>query len=338
MRRAESSSRTRDVTGEPLTDDTAGTIALGGDLSVRRMGYGAMRLAGPDIIGPPPDRAAAIAILRRAVELGVDLIDTADAYGPHHNETLIAEALRPYPSGLVIATKGGLVRDGSAWNPNGHPDHLRRACDASLERLGLDTIDLYQFHRPDPSVPFEESVGVLAELRDAGKIRLIGLSNVTVDQLRIAQGITPIASVQNRYNLRDRSSEGVLGACEADGIAFIPYFPLEGFGYTKGTPALEEIAGDHGATPAGVALAWLLARSPAMLPIPGTSSLAHLEENIAGAFLELAPHEIERLDGISTGASGALAKLARPLSPDARDRIRAASGPLRRIFGRLKFW
>ena len=281
------------------------------------MGYGAMRLAGPDIVGPPRDRDAAVRVLRRAVELGVNLIDTADAYGPNHNEELIAEALGPYPSDLVVATKGGLVRTGSQWDPDGRPEHLRMACEASLQRLRVERIDLYQFHRPDPTVPFAESVGALAELRDEGKIRFVGLSNVTLGQLREAQGITPIVSVQNRYNLHDRSSEDVLRACEAHDIAFLPYFPLKGFGYTKGTPALTDIAAARGSTAAAVALAWLLARSPAMVPIPGTSSIAHLEENVGGAFLDLGPAELERLDGLSEGAS---------------------AGPLRRFFERLKFW
>ncbi len=322
----------------PLTDTTCGTVAIGDSFDIRRLGYGAMRLGPANVMGPPADRSAAIAVLKRAVELGVNVIDTSDAYGPHHNEELIAEALHPYSDGLLVATKGGLTRGSDAsWNPDGRPEHLRAACEGSLKRLRVDTIDLYQLHRPDPNVPFEDSLDALAELRDAGKIRLIGLSNVDVAQLEAAQAITPIASVQNLYNLHDRSSEAVLRACEAAGIAFMPYFPLKGFGYAKGTTALSEVGQAHDTTAAAAALAWLLARSPVMLPIPGTSSLAHLEENVAAASLHLDPVELERLDGFSPGASGALGKLARPLSDDARERVRRASGPLRKWWDKLRF-
>ena len=220
---------------DPLTDATCGTISLGGARTVRRLGYGAMRLTGEGVWGPPRDPDGARALLRRVIDAGVNLIDTADAYGPDVNETLIADALRPYPDDLVIATKGGLVRQGPGqWSPDGRPDHLRAACEGSLTRLGVDTIDLYQLHRPDPAVPFAESVGAIAELVEAGKVRLVGLSNVSVDQLREAQSIVAIASVQNRYNLRERDSEDVLRACEADGIAFLPYFPLGGIRLHEG--------------------------------------------------------------------------------------------------------
>ena len=323
---------------DPLTDATCGTISLGGARTVRRLGYGAMRLTGEGVWGPPRDPDGARALLRRVIDAGVNLIDTADAYGPDVNETLIADALRPYPDDLVIATKGGLVRQGPGqWSPDGRPDHLRAACEGSLTRLGVDTIDLYQLHRPDPAVPFAESVGAIAELVEAGKVRLVGLSNVSVDQLREAQSIVAIASVQNRYNLRERDSEDVLRACEADGIAFLPYFPLGGFGFTKGTSALIEIGEAHGVAPATVALAWLLARSPVMLPIPGTASPDHLAENLAGAALALDAAEVERLDAFRPELTRILKqKLPTSLPAAARDRLRAASGPLRRLWTRLR--
>jgi aryl-alcohol dehydrogenase-like predicted oxidoreductase len=323
---------------EPLTDASCGTISLGGTRTVRRLGYGAMRLTGEGVWGPPDDPDAAKALLRRVVDAGVNIIDTADAYGPDVNETLIAEALRPYPDDLVIATKGGLVRQGPGqWSPDGRPEHLRGACEGSLARLGVEAIDLYQLHRPDPEVPFTESVGAIAELVEAGKVRAVGLSNVSVDQLREAQSIVAIASVQNRYNLRERSSEDVLRACEADGIAFMPYFPLGGFGFAKGTPALIEIGEAHGVAPATVALAWLLARSPVMTPIPGTSSQAHFADNLAAARLVLHEAELERLDAFRPELSQKLTqKLSTALPAEAKERLREAAGPLRRLWGRLR--
>jgi pyridoxine 4-dehydrogenase len=274
----------------------AGAITLGGDLTVHRMGFGAMRLTGKGIWGEPEDPSEARAVLRRAIELGVNFIDTADSYGPEVSERLIAETLYPYPEDLVIATKGGQERPGpDLWVPNGRPEHLRAALEGSLRRLRLDQIDLYQLHRPDPKVPFEESVGALADLQREGKIRHIGLSNVTREQLAIAQKIVRIVSVQNRYNLTDRVSEDVLVACEHQGIAFIPWFPLAAGPLTEASGLLGRIAQRHGATPAQVALAWLLQRSPVMLLIPGTSKVAHLEENVAAAALKLTDEEYAEL-------------------------------------------
>jgi aryl-alcohol dehydrogenase-like predicted oxidoreductase len=268
---------------------------IGGDLEVRRLGFGAMRLCGPQILGWPRDRDNALAVLRRAVELGVDLIDTSDAYGPEVNELQIADALHPYPGGLVIATKGGLLRDGrGAWPEDGRPEHLREACEGSLRRLRVERIDLYQLHAPDPDVPLEDSVGELARLRAEGKIRHVGLSNVTVDELERARQVVPIVSVQNRYSLFDRSSEDVLEACEREGIAFLPWFPLSAGAIGRGR-RLAEIARRKGATPFQVALAWLLRHSPVMLPIPGTSSLEHLEENVGAARLELSDDDVATL-------------------------------------------
>jgi aryl-alcohol dehydrogenase-like predicted oxidoreductase len=256
-----------------------------------------MRITGDGIWGPPKDHDEAVAVLRRAVDLGINLIDTADSYGPEVSEDLIAEALHPYPADLVIATKGGLVRPGpNVWDEDGRPEHLREACEGSLRRLKLDRIDLYQFHRPDPAVPFEESVGTLAELRQEGKIANVGISNVTVDELKRAQAVVPIVSVQNRYNIVERRDEDVLQACESGGLAFIPWFPLKTGELAKSGGAVAEVAEAHDATPAQVALAWLLAHSPAMLPIPGTSSVTHLEENVAAAQLRLSDDEITRLD------------------------------------------
>jgi pyridoxine 4-dehydrogenase len=279
----------------------AGTFALGGaggDRVVNRLGFGAMRLTGRGILGEPEDPEEARRVLRRAVELGVNLIDTADSYGPEVSERIIAETLRPYPEDLVIATKGGYTRPGGRWIPNGHPQHLRGACEGSLRRLGVDRIDLYQFHTPDPNVPFEDSVWALAELRDEGKIRHVGLSNVGVRELEIAIDIVPIASVQNRYNLTDRSSEAVLQACEREEVGFIPWFPLATGRLARSRGLLDEIAARHDATPLQVALAWLLGHSPAMLPIPGTSSVAHLEENVAAAGLRLSEDEMATLGRI----------------------------------------
>lgn len=276
--------------------DAAGAVRLG-DLTVNRMGYGAMRITGEGIWGEPPDREAAKRVLRRVIELGVNFIDTADSYGPDVSERLIAEALHPYPSDLVIGTKGGLVRDGPGeWRSNGRPEHLRTALEGSLKRLKLDRIDLYQYHRPDPDVPFKESVGALAELQREGKIRHIGLSNVTVDQLAQAQEIVPIVSVQNRYNLTDREAEDVLEACEQNGLAFLPWFPLATGELAQDSSPLANMASRHPqVTPGQLALAWLLHRSPMMLLIPGTSSIEHLEENVAAATIELSDEEFEAI-------------------------------------------
>jgi aryl-alcohol dehydrogenase-like predicted oxidoreductase len=272
------------------------TIVIGGELEVCRMGFGAMRITGTGILGWPADRPNALRVLRRAVELGVNLIDTADSYGPDVSELLIAEALHPYPDGLVIATKGGLRREGTgAWPRDGRPEHLREACEGSLSRLRLDRIDLYQLHAPDPSVPFEESVGELARLREEGKNRHVGLSNVSVEQLRHAQELVPIVSVQNRYSLADRAHEDVLEECERQGLAFLPWYPLAVGDLAQPGGVVGRIASARGATPAQVALAWLLARSPVVVPIPGTASLRHLEENVAALDLELTPDELAEL-------------------------------------------
>ena len=259
-----------------------GAIAIGEDQVVDRLGFGAMRLAGPGVWGEPQDRDEARRVLRRAIELGVTLIDTADAYGPTVNETLIAETLHPYPAGLMIATKGGLTRPRrERWDHDGRPEHLRAACEGSLDRLKVERIDLYQLHAPDPGVPLEDSVGMLAELQAEGKIRHIGLSNVTLDELRRARRLVPIVAVQNRYNHTDRSSEDVLEECQREGIAFLPWHPLDAGHHAGDTRTLAQVASRYGATPAQIVIAWLLARAPVMLPIPGTSSVAHLEENIA---------------------------------------------------------
>jgi pyridoxine 4-dehydrogenase len=272
----------------------AGQVSLGNQLSVNRLGFGAMRLTGDGIWGPPKDRKAALAVLRRAVELGVNFIDTADSYGPHVSEELIAEALFPYPKGLVIATKGGWNRPGpNQWTHDATPAHLREAVEGSLKRLRLDRIDVYQLHVPDPVVPFEASVETLAELRNQGKIRLVALSNVTREHIERARKIVPIVSVQNRYSFADREWDHVVDYCETHGIAFIPWFPL-GAGKVAGE-VLNEVAHAHQASSKQVALAWLLRRSPIMLPIPGTSSIEHLEENIAAASLRLNVEEYERL-------------------------------------------
>ncbi len=279
-----------------LDASAAGTISLGGDLTVDRMGFGAMRITGNGIWGPPRDRDEAVRVLRRAVELGVTFIDTADSYGPEVSEELIHEALAPYPDDLVIATKGGLVRPGpGVWDADGRPEHLREACEGSLRRLGVDRIDVYQMHRPDPRVPYEDSIGTLVELRDEGKIRHIGVSNVTVDQLEQARALTPVVSVQNRYNPTDRSSQPVLDACEAQGIAFIPWAPVGGQQPGEGD-VLGDVADRIGASPVQVALAWLLARSPAILPIPGTSSVEHLEQNVLAAGIRLDVDDLAALD------------------------------------------
>ncbi|HEY0317775.1 MAG TPA: aldo/keto reductase [Solirubrobacterales bacterium] len=277
-----------------ISDESVGTAALG-DLTVRRLGYGAMRITGNGVWGPPADHDESIAVLRRAVELGVNLIDTADSYGPYVSEQLIAEALHPYPEDLVIATKGGLTRTGPGeWPRNGRPEHLREACEGSLKRLRVERIDLYQLHAPDPEVPYEESVGTLKELQDEGKIRHVGVSNVSVDQLATAREVVDVVSVQNRFNLGNRQAADVLAVCQAEGIPFIPWFPLEAGSPAEPGGAAAEIAERHGATPAQVALAWLL-RTPAALPIPGTSSVAHLEENLAAAALQLNDEEMTSL-------------------------------------------
>jgi pyridoxine 4-dehydrogenase len=272
------------------------TLTIGGDLEVNRLGFGAMRITGPSILGWPDDRENALHVLRRAVELGVNLIDTAYSYGPEVSELLIAEALHPYPDGLVIATKGGLRRtESGGWPRDGRPEHLREVCEGSLRRLRLDRIDLYQLHAPDPDVPFEDSVGELARLRGEGKIRHVGLSNVSVEQLQRAQELVPIASVQNRYSLTDRSSADVLDECERQGIAFLPWYPLAAGDLAQPGGALGRVASAHGATPAQIALAWLLEGSPVVCPIPGTASLAHLEENVAAAGLRLSAEELAEL-------------------------------------------
>jgi len=268
------------------------TFNLGGDFTVNRLGFGAMRVTGKGIWGWPTDRQNALKVLKRAVELGVNLIDTADAYGPDTSELLIAEALYPYPKGLVIATKGGLTRPGPGqWVPNCRPDHLKQAVEGSLKRLRLKRIDLYQLHTVDPKVPIEESVGALKQMQDAGKIRHIGLSNVDEKEIDLARKIVPIVSVQNRYNIEDRKSEDVLGYCEKEKLGFLPWFPIGGGGGLKPEHPLNAAAKAHGVSVFQVALAWLLERSPVMLPIPGTSSLAHLEENVAAAQVRLTPDE-----------------------------------------------
>lgn len=266
-----------------------------GDLSVHRLGYGAMRVCGPQVWGPPKDRAHALHVLRRAYELGCNFFDTADSYGPHVDEELIAEALHPYPKDLVIATKGGLLRPSPPrWDEDGRPEHLRRALEGSLKRLKVERIDVYQLHAPDPRVPFEESVGALAEFKRQGKVRHVGVSNVTVKQLEQARKIVPIVSVQNEYNIGNRSSEDVLQSCERLGLAFLPWYPL-GAGDALRSPKIKSVAKKLGATTAQVALAWLLKRSAAMLPIPGTNSLEHLEENVKAATLELAETDFKML-------------------------------------------
>src|SRR6266436_2350575 len=276
------------------------TFKLGGDLTVNRLGFGAMRVTGEGIWGWPPDRANALKVLRRATELGVDLIDTADAYGPDTSELLIAEALHPYPKGLVIATKGGLTRPGPGeWVPNCRPEHLKQAVEGSLKRLRLERIDLYQLHSVDPKVPIEESLGALKQMQDAGKIRHLGLSNVDPEDIARARKIVPIVSVQNRYNIEDRKSENVLVYCEKQNLGFLPWFPIGGGGGLKPESPLSLAAKAHSVSVYQVALAWLLERSPVMLPIPGTSSLAHLEQNVAAVKLKLTPDEWKAIASIA---------------------------------------
>ena len=280
-------------------------LTIGGDLKVYRLGFGAMRLTGEGIWGPPANKQEAIAVLHRALELGINLIDTADSYGPEVSESLIAEALYPYPKGLVIATKGGLLRTGPGqWPQDGRPEHLREALEGSLRRLLLERIDIYQFHRPDPRVPFEDSVGELAKMRAEGKIRHVGLSNITIEQLAQAQKIVPIVTVQNHYNLASRESERMsaqqseemIDICERQGIGFIPWNPLAAGELARPGGPLDQIAKRHNAKPSQIALAWLLKRSSTMLPIPGTSSVKHLEENAMGATIRLTQEEFEAID------------------------------------------
>jgi pyridoxine 4-dehydrogenase len=277
-----------------ITEDT---LTLGGDLTVRRLGFGAMRITGEGIWGPPEDPEGAKQVLKRTLELGINLIDTADSYGPEVSEQLIAEALYPYPDELVIATKGGLRRTGPGeWPRDARPERLKQCCEGSLQRLRLERIDLYQLHSPDPDVPYEESMGAMKELQDEGKVRHVGVSNVSVEQLEVARGITDVVSVQNRYNLEDRDSEDVLQVCERDGLGFIPWFPLATGGLAEAGGPLDEIAREHDAKPSQVALAWLLGHSPVMLPIPGTSSVEHLEENVEATRLQLSEEELERIE------------------------------------------
>jgi pyridoxine 4-dehydrogenase len=279
-----------------ITDDNVGTIEIG-ERRVRRLGFGAMRITGPGIWVPPADHDEAIAVLRRAVELGVNLIDTADSYGPHVSEELIAEALYPYPEDLLIATKGGLIRTGpNRWPRDGRPEHLREACEGSLRRLRLDTIELYQHHSPDKKVPYERSIAALKDLQDKGKIRHIGVSNVSIEQLETAREIVEVVSVQNRFNLTDRHSQDVLERCEELGIAFFPWAPIAAGELAEPGGPVDRIASAHDASPGQVALAWLLARSGAIVPIPGTSSVEHLEENLAAADLQLTADELAELE------------------------------------------
>jgi pyridoxine 4-dehydrogenase len=280
----------------------AGDISLGGEISVHRLGFGAMRLTGEGIWGPPKDRLKALAVLRRAVELDINFIDTADSYGPNVSEELIAEALFPYPAGLVIATKGGWNRPGpNQWTHEASPTHLRKAVEGSLKRLRLDRIDVYQLHIPDPAISFEASVETLAQLRNEGKIRLVALSNVTQEHIERARRIVPIVSVQNRYSFADREWDYVVDYCERNGIAFIPWYPL-GAGKVAGE-VLERIARAHSSSSTQVSLAWLLHRSPIMLPIPGTSSIEHLEQNVAAASLRLTDEDYRKLSGVSALAA-----------------------------------
>ncbi len=282
---------------QAITASAAGTLTLGGDLTVNRLGYGAMRITGPGIWGPPKDKAAAIATLRRAVELGVNFVDTADSYGPYVSEELIAEALYPYPAGFVIATKGGWERPGPGqWTHNASPKHLTEALEGSLKRLRVDRIDVHQLHTPDNAVSFNASIEALAKHPEQGKIRPVGLSNVTREHIERARKIVPIVSVQNRYSFADRESDYILDHCEQNGIAFLPWAPLGQA--KKAHDVIEKVAKELSATPLQVALAWLLKRSKVMLPIPGTSSVAHLEENIAAASLELPDAAYKELSAV----------------------------------------
>ncbi|MBA3841810.1 MAG: aldo/keto reductase [Actinobacteria bacterium] len=285
---------------DTLTAAGSGTFAIGGDLTVTRLGFGAMRIVGPGVWGEPADHDEVIRVLRRAVELGVDFIDTADSYGPEISERLIHEALHPYPDDLVIATKAGFLRTGpERWHMLGKPEYLRQQCELSLRRLGLERIDLFQLHRIDPAFPLAEQMGVLSDLQSEGKIRHIGLSEVSVEELRAAQELTTIATVQNLYNLTNRDAEDVLDACEAEEIGFIPWFPIATGKLARPGGPLDALASETGATPAQLALAWLLRRSPVMLPIPGTSTVAHVEENIAAAGVELSDDQFASLANAS---------------------------------------
>jgi pyridoxine 4-dehydrogenase len=284
----------------------AGRFRLGGDLWVNRMGFGAMRVTGPGIWGDPPDHDEAVQVLRRAVELGVQLIDTADSYGPFVSEDLIAAALRPYPDGLVIATKGGLVRTGpEQWHPVGRPEYLVQCVEMSLRRLRLDCIDLYQFHEVDPQVPLEESIGALAGMQQQGKVRHIGVSNFTVDELARARSVATVVSVQNEYNIADRRSDDVLDVCARDGLGFLPWAPIADGRLTRPGAVLEQAAGAHGVTVAQLTLAWLLHRSPVVLPIPGTGHLGHLEENVAAASVHLTDAEWAAVEDVVLTKMGA---------------------------------
>lgn len=278
----------------------SGTFAIGGDLPVHRLGFGAMRITGPGVWGPPADHAGALAVLRRAVELGITLIDTADSYGPFVSEELIAEALHPYPENLVIATKAGLQRPGpDEWEPDARPSHLRERCEGSLRRLKVDRIDLFQLHRIDTKVPLEDQIGTLVDLQKEGKIRHIGLSEVNIDEIQAVQEITPIATVQNLYNLSDRHSEAVLDFCTKENIGFIPWFPLARGGLAGEDSAIAHAAKSLAASPGQIALAWLLKKSPVILPIPGTSSVSHLESNTAAALLNLSADLMRELDSVA---------------------------------------
>jgi pyridoxine 4-dehydrogenase len=278
----------------PPSATAAGTIEIGGDLTVNRLGFGAMRVTGPGIWGDPPDPAQAKAALRQAVALDVNFIDTADSYGPEVSETLIAETLYPYPDDLVIATKGGLVRPGPGrWDPDGRPEHLREACEGSLRRLRVDQIALYQFHRPDPKVPLAESVGALVELKDEGKIRHIGLSNVSEAQWQEAEQLTPVVSIQNRYNLADRASDPVVDLCDQEMMAFFPWAPIQD---ADAIEAVVAAASNHRVSPRQIALAWLLARSSQELPIPGSGSPEHVADNVAAASVELTSSELKAIN------------------------------------------
>ena len=302
---ASSAAGAGDATAATVVDPSApaaaaGTLLIGGDLQVSRLGFGAMRITGDGIWGEPRDANEAFAVLRRAVQLGTNFIDTADAYGPYISERLIREALYPYPRGLLIATKGGQVRPRrEEWLPDGRPEHLRAACESSLTRLKLERIDLYQLHRPDPQVPYQDSIGELAKLQKEGKIRHIGVSNVSPEQLAQARALVKVVSVQNRYNVADRSSDDVLTICEREQIAFIPWGPLaqsaQAGGTNKSLVALEAIAKERNIDNNEAALAWLLTRSPVMLPIPGTSQVKHLEDNVGAAKIKLTPEEMARV-------------------------------------------
>ncbi len=288
------------MTSSAITAQASGTVKLGGDLTVNRLGFGAMRITGPGIWGEPKDPEEAKRVLRRAVELGVNFIDTADSYGPYVSEQIIGDTLSPYPEGVVIATKGGLTRQGpNKWLPVGRPEYLRQEVEMSLRRLRLERIDLYQLHRIDPKVPVEESLGELKKMQQEGKIRHIGLSEVKPDEIERAQRTVPIVSVQNQYNIADRKHEDTLQYCEQHQLAFIPWFPVAAGELAKPGGPLDQTAGKHGATVAQLCIAWLLWRSPEMLPIPGTSSVSHLEENVASAQLKLGDEEWAELEKIA---------------------------------------